>query len=113
MALELSENKMRAVIWTDYGSPKVLLVQEVPKPPPQDDEVLVRIHATSVSTGDCEQRSLKLTFWYKLIMRVYIGFRKPTRITILGMDFAGEIEAIGKEVKRFQVGDQVFASTDF
>ncbi|MHA2399748.1 MAG: NAD(P)-dependent alcohol dehydrogenase [Promethearchaeota archaeon] len=104
---------MKAIVWTKYGPPDVLQLREVEKPTPKDNEVLIRIYSTTVTAGDCEQRSLKLQIWYRLLMRLYIGFRKPKRITILGMELAGEIESVGKDVKLFKEGDQVFASTGF
>ena len=104
---------MKAIIWTEYGPPDVLQLQDVEKPTPKDNEVLIRIYATTVTSGDCEQRNLKLPIWYRLLMRIYIGFKRPKRITILGMDLAGEIEKVGKDVKRFKKGDQVFATTGF
>ena len=102
---------MRAIVWTEYGPPDVLQLQEVDKPTPKDNQVLIRIYATTVTTGDCEQRSLKLPFWYRLPMRAYVGLKRPERVTILGMDLAGEIEAAGKDVKLFKKGDQVFGAT--
>jgi NADPH:quinone reductase-like Zn-dependent oxidoreductase len=104
---------MKAIIWTEYGPPEVLQLREVDKPIPKDNEVLVRIVATTVTAGDCEQRSLKLRIWHALLMRAYVGLKRPKRITILGMDLAGEIESVGKNVKRFRKGDQIFASTGF
>ena len=104
---------MKAIVWTEYGPPEVLQLKEVEKPAPKDNEVLIRIHATTVTAGDCEQRSLKLPIWYSLLMRMYVGFSKPERIKILGMELAGEIESIGKNVKLFKEGDQVFAATSF
>ena len=91
----------------------MLQLKEVEKPVPKDNEVLVRIYATTVTAGDCEQRSLKLPIWHALPMRAYVGLKRPKRITILGMDLAGEIESVGKNVKRFRKGDQIFASTGF
>ena len=82
---------MKAIVWTEYGSPEVLQLTEVATPTPQDNEVLIRIHATTVTAGDCEQRSLKLQLWLALPMRAYVGLIRPTRITILGMELAGEI----------------------
>ncbi len=102
---------MKAIVWTEYGPPDVLQLQEVETPTPKDNEVLIRIYATTVTSGDCEQRSLKLPIWYALSMRAYVGLRKPERITILGMELAGEIESVGKDVTRFGKGDQVFAAT--
>ncbi|MFC1936420.1 NAD(P)-dependent alcohol dehydrogenase [Chloroflexota bacterium] len=104
---------MKAVVWTKYGSPDGLQLREVEKPIPKEDEVLIKIHAATVTAGDCEMRSLKLPFYLSFPMRLFIGFRKPTRKTILGMELAGEIEAVGKDVKKFKVGDQVFGSTGF
>ncbi len=104
---------MKAIVWTEYGPPEVLQLREIEKPTPRENEVLIRIFATTVTSGDCEQRSLKLPFWYRLPMQAYVGFEKPKRITILGMDLAGEVESIGKAVRRFRKGDQVFAATGF
>ena len=104
---------MKAIIWTKYGPPDVLQLQDVAKPIPKEDEVLIKIYATTVTTGDCELRSLKLPLYFSLPMRIYVGFRKPTRITIPGMELAGEIESAGKGVKIFKEGDQVFGTTGF
>ncbi len=104
---------MKAIVWTEYGPPDVLQLKEVEKPVPKDDEVLIKIHDTTVTAGDCEQRSLKLPISYQLAMRAYVGLKRPKRITILGMDLAGEIEAVGVDVKRFKEGYQVFAATGF
>ena len=104
---------MKAIVWTEYGPPDVLQFKEVEKPTPKGNEVLIKIHATTVTSGDCEQRSLKLQIWHRLLMRAYVGLKRPERITILGMDLAGEVEEVGKYVKRFKKGDQVFAATGF
>jgi len=104
---------MKAIVWTKYGPPDVLQLKEVEKPIPKDNEVLIRIHATTVTSGDCEQRRMETAIWYRILMRMYIGLRRPQRITILGMELAGEIEAVGKAVKLFKEGDQVFAATGF
>ena len=98
---------MKAIIWTKYGPPEVLQLREIEKPVPKDNEILVKIQATTVTAGDCEQRALKVQFRYTLLMRAYIGFRKPTRITILGMELAGEIEEVGKDVSKFKIGDEI------
>jgi NADPH:quinone reductase-like Zn-dependent oxidoreductase len=104
---------MKAIIWTKYGPPEVLQLKEVEKPIPKDNEVLIKIQATTVTAGDCEQRSLKLPIRYRLLMRMYIGLRRPKRITTLGLELAGEIETVGKNVNLFKEGDQVFAATGF
>ena len=102
---------MKAIVWTAYGQPEVLQLGEVEKPTPKANEVLIRIHATTVTAGDCEARNLKFPILFRLLMQMYVGLRKPKRITILGQELAGEIEAIGKDVKRFKAGDQVFGTT--
>jgi len=104
---------MKAVIWTKYGPPDVLKLREVEKPTPKDNEVLIRIYAATAFAGDCEMRSLKFPLYLSLPMRLYIGFMRPKRIIILGQELAGEIESVGKDVKRFKKGDQVFRSTGF
>ncbi len=104
---------MKAIVWTKYGSPDVLQLKEVEKPTIKDNEVLARIYAATVTAGDCEMRSLKLPILLRLPMRIYNGLRKPKKITILGQELAGEIESVGKDVKLFKKGDQVFAATDF
>jgi NADPH:quinone reductase-like Zn-dependent oxidoreductase len=104
---------MKAVLWTNYGPPDVLQLEEIEKPVPRDNEVRIRICATTVTAGDCEMRSLKFPLFLALPMRFYAGFRKPKRITILGQELAGEIESIGKAVTRFRPGDPVFGLTGF
>ncbi|RLT41723.1 MAG: NAD(P)-dependent alcohol dehydrogenase, partial [Chloroflexi bacterium] len=104
---------MKAIVWTGYGSPDVLQLREVAKPAPKANELLVKIRATTVTTGDCEMRNLRFPYWIRLPMRAFIGLRKPTRITIPGNYLAGEIEAVGADVTRFQVGDQIFSTTLF
>jgi NADPH:quinone reductase-like Zn-dependent oxidoreductase len=101
---------MKAIVWTKYGPPDVLQFQEVKKPTPKDNEVLIRIAATTVTAGDCELRSLKLPIYFSLPLRIWLGFRKPRATTIPGTELAGEIEAVGVDVKRFRKGDQVFGS---
>jgi len=104
---------MKAIVWTKYGPPDGLQLQEVEKPTPKDNEVLIRIHATTVTAGDCEMRNLQVPFGLALPMRAFVGLRKPKRITILGQELAGEIVSVGKDVTRFKDGDQVFANTGF
>jgi len=102
---------MKAIVWTKYGSPDGLQLQEVAKPAPKGNEVLLKVHAATVATADTEFRRLKLPLLFAIPLRLYLGFIKPTRITILGTEFAGEIVAAGKEVTQFQPGDQVFGYT--
>jgi NADPH:quinone reductase-like Zn-dependent oxidoreductase len=101
---------MKAIVHTKYGPPDELQLKEVEKPVPRDNEVLIKIHATTVTTTDCNARNF--TFVPKSFMffaRIMFGFKKP-KINILGIDLAGEIEAVGKNVRLFKVGDQVFGS---
>jgi NADPH:quinone reductase-like Zn-dependent oxidoreductase len=104
---------MKAIKWTKYGSPDDLQLMVVPKPNPKDDEILVKVHATTVTAGDSEMRRMKLPLLLSLPMRLYVGLLKPTRITILGQELAGVVEAVGKNVKLFKEGDEVFGTTGF
>jgi NADPH:quinone reductase-like Zn-dependent oxidoreductase len=104
---------MKAIIWTNYGSPDVLQIKEVEKPTPKNKEILVRIAATTVTMGDCEMRSMKFPLFLSLPMRLFTGLQRPTRITVLGQEFAGKIESVGNDVKRFIEGDEVFGTTGF
>lgn len=102
---------MKAIIWTKYGSPDGLQLREVEKPTPRDNEILIKIHAATAATPDTEFRRLKLHPLYVIPLRLYIGFIRPTRITIPGTEFAGEIESAGKDVTGYKPGDQVFGYT--
>ncbi|EMJ6444996.1 MULTISPECIES: NAD(P)-dependent alcohol dehydrogenase [Bacillus] len=102
---------MKAIICTKYGPPNVLQLQNVEKPKPKKNEVLVKTHATSVSTGDCRIRGFNSPLLFWIPMRIILGFRKP-RKPILGVELSGEIEDIGTDVTQFKKGDQVFALTE-
>jgi NADPH:quinone reductase-like Zn-dependent oxidoreductase len=103
---------MRAIICTKYGPPEVLKLQEIPKPDPKENEVLIKVIATSVHRGDTRMRGLEVPGprWQALLARLVLGINKPRR-AILGMELAGVIEAVGSDVTRFRVGDEIFAST--
>jgi len=101
---------MKAIICTKYGPPEVLQLKEVAKPTPKNNEVLIKVYAAAVTVSDCIVRSGKVNILLSIPMRIFIGFRRP-RKPILGLELAGQIEAIGKDVKRFKKGDQVFAFT--
>jgi len=98
---------MKAIVYTEYGPPEVLQLKEIEKPAPKDNEVLIKVFATSVTRYDCWARSCTAHTGLGLLMRLWFGIRKPKK-PILGTELAGEIEAVGKDVKRFEIGDPVF-----
>lgn len=101
---------MKAITYSAYGPPDVLSVQEVPKPVPKDDEVLIRVRAAEATKSDCEMRSFSYAVkWFWLPLRIALGVRKPRR-QILGSYFSGEVESLGRDVTRLSVGDQVFGA---
>ncbi|MCP4424227.1 MAG: NAD(P)-dependent alcohol dehydrogenase [Chloroflexi bacterium] len=103
---------MKAIVYTEYGSPDVLQLKEVAKPVPKDNEILVKVQATTVTSGVLWARTGKHpdSKLFTLAIRLMFGIRKP-RKTILGYEFSGEVETVGKDVTLFQVGDKVFGTT--
>ncbi len=101
---------MKAAVYTKYGPPEVLQVKEVEKPSPKDNEVLIRIYATTATLYDCWGRACTGPPGFGLLIRLSSGVKKPKR-PILGTEFAGEIESVGKDVNLFKKGDQVFGFT--
>jgi NADPH:quinone reductase-like Zn-dependent oxidoreductase len=101
---------MKAIVATQYGGPEVLQLQEVQKPTPKDNEVLIKVHATTVTAGDFRMRSFTVPPMFWIPARLALGLTKPKQ-PVYGMELAGEVESVGKDVNKFKVGDQVFAST--
>jgi NADPH:quinone reductase-like Zn-dependent oxidoreductase len=99
---------MRAAVYERYGPPEVVELKEVAKPTPKDNEVLIRTHAATITSGDWRARSLNMPVGFGLVARLAFGVSRP-RQPILGSELAGDIESIGKDVTKFKVGDQVFA----
>ena len=104
--------KMKAIICTKYGPPEVLKMKEVEKPAPKDDEVLIKIFATAVTASDIYIRGSQIPIQFWIPMRIMMGLTKPRR-SIIGLVLAGKIESVGKNVKRFKLGDQVYGLTGF
>jgi NADPH:quinone reductase-like Zn-dependent oxidoreductase len=103
---------MKAVICTRYGPPEVLQLADLPRPVPLDNDVLIRVHATTCHIGDVRVRGAILPLWMQLPFRLYMGILKPKR-RILGMEVSGVVEEVGNEVRRFRTGEAVVASSPF
>lgn len=102
---------MKAVVYERYGPPEVLQFKEVERPTPKDNEVLIRTHATTVTSADWRVRSLNVPAGFGFVMRLVFGIKKP-RQPILGSELAGVVASVGKGVRNFKIGDQVFAFSD-
>jgi NADPH:quinone reductase-like Zn-dependent oxidoreductase len=108
----MNSAKMEAIVCTKYGPPEVLQLKEVEKPAPKNDEVCIKIHATAVTASDIFIRGSQIPIQFWIPMRLMIGLTKP-RKSIIGLVLAGEIESTGKNIKRFNAGDQVYGLTGF
>ena len=103
---------MKAAIYEKYGAPEVLSLKEIEKPVPKDNEVLIKIHATTVAAGDIRMRGFKVPTKFWLPMRLVLGLTGPKN-KVLGMEVSGVVETIGKGVEKFRAGDEVLAATGF
>lgn len=104
---------MKRVILAKWRDPESFTVEDIDKPTPEKSEILIKIKASSVTAGDCEIRKLKLPLGLSLPIRIYAGWKNPKRLKVLGQEFSGIVEQVGKDVTRFKVGDEVFGTTGF
>ena len=103
---------VKAIVHTQYGTPDLLELKEINKPIPKDNEVLIKIHAATVSTGDCNVRNFTfVTKSMRPIAKLMFGIGKPWKERVLGTELAGEVESVGKDVKKFKTSDRIVAST--
>jgi NADPH:quinone reductase-like Zn-dependent oxidoreductase len=112
LALIFKQTGMKAAICTQYGSPEVITIQDIPKPSPKKQQMLVKVMATAVNSGDVRTRSLDAKGILKFLMRIVLGWSKP-RKPILGTVFAGIVESVGSDVSKFKAGEKVFGMTGF
>lgn len=103
---------MKAAVWTAYGPPEVLQVRELERPVPKDNQLLIKVHATTVETGDCELRRYRLHNGFYMLFRPYFGLFRPRLVKILGQQLSGVIEAVGNEVTQFKPGEAVLAGAE-
>ncbi|MED4635554.1 NAD(P)-dependent alcohol dehydrogenase [Peribacillus frigoritolerans] len=101
---------MKAIVYTKYGPPDVLHLKEVKKPDPKENEILIKVKAATVTMGDIRSRSFTVPLSVWLPARIIMGLRRPKK-TILGLELSGEVESVGKDVKLFKAGDQIFAAS--
>ena len=104
------KNAMKAIVCEKYGPPEVLELKDVPKPKPKDNELLVKIYTTSVTAADYRIRGFNVPKGFGVLMRLFLGFNRP-KFKILGLNLAGKVEAVGENVTKFKVGDEIFGTT--
>jgi NADPH:quinone reductase-like Zn-dependent oxidoreductase len=102
---------MKAITSRQYGSPSVIKIEDIDKPVPKENEILVKVSSAAVTSGDARIRGLNVPFGFKFITRLVFGFKKPKQ-PVLGVVFSGIIESIGKDVKEFDIGDEVFGASN-
>lgn len=103
-------DRMKVILWTEYGPPETLRLGELPKPVPKDDEILIKVHCATVTAGDCEVRRFEIHPLFWLPLRILVGFTKP-RHPLLGQEFSGTVEFVGSKVTSVKPGDRIFGNT--